>query len=392
MIIVSDPKKSFVNRVTQSVSTNGLVHSERLGELERTLRDHDGEVDVVVLGPNHPTPEVLDSVSRLEEVAGRIGIVLVTPDVSPPVLQAALRAGLRDVIAFPLEGDQLHEAIERAREHTEHFRDHGAVPEREDGSGRRVITVFSTKGGCGKSMVATNLAVLLAEETGEEVVLLDFDLQSGDLAIMLQLLPAWTVHDAAENLDRLDAEALRGYLTEHKAGFKLLAAPVDPSQADAVGPRAIHRIVDLARDEFPYVIIDTPPLFTDEVLAALDESDECVLITSMDVPSIKNLKLALQTLAKLGLGRDRVHLALNRADSDVGLRIQDVEKSIGTTVDVSLPSSRDVPLSVNRGVPIALARKRSPIVAALSELVERVRIPAAAEESPEGRRGFLRRS
>jgi pilus assembly protein CpaE len=234
----------------------------------------------------------------------------------------------------------------------------------------KVITVFSSKGGCGKSFVSSNLAVALAQKTGHEVAMVDLDLQFGDLAIMLQLFPARTIYDAAQNLDRLDADALKGYLTPHRGQVFLLAAPLEPGLSETISAESVAKIIRLMKHNYKYVIVDTPPSFTDHVLAALDESDESVLITSMDVPSIKNLKLSLQTLELLGFGRDRIRLVLNRADSKVGLRVQEVEKTLGTRIDVSIPSSREVPLSINRGTPLILEDPRSPVVAAIMKLVE----------------------
>jgi pilus assembly protein CpaE len=234
----------------------------------------------------------------------------------------------------------------------------------------KVITVFSSKGGCGKSFVSTNLAVALAQKTGEEVALIDLDLQFGDLAIMLQLFPARTIYDAAQNLDRLDADALKGYLTPHRGQVFLLAAPLEPGLSETISAESVAKIIRLMKRLYKYVIIDTPPSFTDHVLAALDESDESVLITSMDVPSIKNLKLSLQTLELLGFGRDRIRLILNRADAKVGLRVQEVEKTLGTRIDVPIPSSREVPLSINRGTPLILEDPKSPVVSSIMRLVD----------------------
>lgn len=393
MIILADPQRTFLDQVVQRLgSQNGIVRTERFGELDRFVREHGDQVEVAVIGPNFDADLAMDEAIRLRGSAD-IGVVLIAKEATPELLHRALRAGLHDVLELPFASEDLQAAVQRAREYVQQRRGRTQDVAVEPSSDHRVITVFSTKGGCGKSVVASNLAVLLARQSGEDVALVDLDLQSGDLAIMLQLLPAWTLYDAAENVDRLDAEAVRGYMTEHRSGVKLLAAPVDPAHADAVTPKAVHRILGLLRDEYPYVVVDTPPMFTDQVLAALDENDECVLVTSMDVPSIKNLKLALQTLEKLGLERDRLQLLLNRADSNVGLRLHEVEKSIGTHVDVALPSSRDVPLSVNQGVPLALERRKSPIVEPLTKLADRIHANRVDDPATTGGRlrGLLRR-
>ena len=211
--------------------------------------------------------------------------------------------------------------------------------------------------------------MLLAQEADRKVVLVDLDLQSGDLAIMLQLMPALSLYDASQNIDRLDPQALAGYLTPHGSGVQLLAAPLEPSVAEAVTADAVARLLEMLQSTFDVVIVDSPAFFTDQVLAAFDVSDEIILVGSMDVPSVKNLRLALTTLAQLGHGRERIRTVLNRADSNVGLRTSEVEKSLDTPIDVQIPSSRDVPLSVNQGIPLAHSKPRSPVVGAIRELL-----------------------
>jgi pilus assembly protein CpaE len=212
-----------------------------------------------------------------------------------------------------------------------------------------MVSVFSTKGGCGKSLVASNLAVLAAERLKQPTALVDLDLQSGDLAIMFQVMPALSIYDAALDADRLDEQALEGYFTGHRSGVSLLAAPLEPSLAEQVEPEGVKAILDLLPAMFPLTIVDGPPLFTDQMLFALDVSDDIILVGSMDVPSIKNLKLAISTITQLGHPREQLKIVLNRADSKVGLRTNEVEKSLGVEIDVQIPSSRDVPLSINQG-------------------------------------------
>jgi pilus assembly protein CpaE len=178
--------------------------------------------------------------------------------------------------------------------------------------------------------------------------------------------------EAAANVERLDVESLPGYMTPHKSGLHLLAAPLEPGLAETIQPSATQRILRLLRQSFDIVVIDTPALFTEHVLAALDESDECIFMTSLDVPSIKNTKLALQTLEMLGVGKERIRLLLNRADAQVGLRVQEVERMLGARVATQIPSSREVPLSINQGTPLALADPRSGVTVALRELAESV--------------------
>jgi pilus assembly protein CpaE len=375
MIVLADPDRRFQARVSDALARkDDLTVVDSVMLLDKVLHDKAGQVTVVVLGPNLGMEESLEVSRRVQTAMQAVSVVLVANALTPDVLQQAIRGGVRDVLPAAFTTAQMVDTVSRAEGLSMQIAGHvGQVGPATDVGGPgdgKVITVFSSKGGCGKSFVSTNLAVALAQKTGEEVALIDLDLQFGDLAIMLQLFPARTIYDAAQNLDRLDADALKGYLTPHRGQVFLLAAPLEPGLSETISAESVAKIIRLMKRNYKYVIIDTPPSFTDHVLAALDESDESVLITSMDVPSIKNLKLSLQTLELLGFGRDRIRLILNRADSKVGLRVQEVEKTLGTRIDVSVPSSREVPLSINRGTPLILEDPRSPVVAQILRLVE----------------------
>jgi pilus assembly protein CpaE len=392
MIVLADSDRGFHSRVLEQLGRRDeLLTVDGLPQLENLLGQRGAEVAVVMLGPNLPPEEALRLTQRLQLTSPDISVVFVASTLSSDLLQAALRAGVRDVLPDSFTPQQLIDTVTRAEMLSRQMRDRtgGPEPDKETAE-HKIITVFSSKGGCGKSFLASNLAILLAQQTGKEVAMVDLDLQFGDLAIMLQLFPARTIYDAAQNLDRLDADALRGYLTPHRNLVHLLAAPLEPGLSETISAEAVQKIMRLLKQTYSYVIVDSPPSFTDHVLGALDESDECVLVTSMDVPSIKNLKLALQTLELLGFGRDRIRLVLNRADSKVGLRVQEVEKTLGTSVDVAIPSSREVPLSINRGTPLVTEDPRSPVVAAISKLVESIGIAKAAHEKSGGRRLFGR--
>lgn len=392
MIIITDPDRSFRNHVTKGATGFGDCQGfESTAELEHALAmAPNGTAAVVIFGPGVALDDALETATWLQGRSSPVSTLLVTTGFSAEVLHAAMRAGMTDVLADSFTPEQLHEAVQRSLGMASRLV--GSPAAIGSSTKSKIVTVFSTKGGSGKSVIASNLAMLLAESTGERVALVDLDLQSGDLAIMLQMLPAWTIYDAAENLGRLDGDALEGYLTPHRSGVSLLAAPLEPALAETVSAQAVQTILYLLAERFAYVIVDGPALFTDQVIAALDISHETILTASLDVPSVKNLKLALQTFTKLGIGRERIHLVLNRADSKVGLRLQEVEKSLGTQIDVAIPSSRDVPLSINQGAPLALESKRSAVVASIQKLADRVQIDTQPTKADRARRSLLGRN
>lgn len=386
MIVLADPDPRFQSRVSEHVGRGGdLIVVDNRAQLEKTLADKGNRVNVIIIGPNFDAEDAFGVAEQIQGTGLGLSVVLVTGSVTSDVLQRALRAGVRDVLPATFSAAQLQEVVARGEQLAAQIRGSQAAapaeePEKTD---HKVLTVFSSKGGCGKSFVASNLAIALAQRTGDKVAMVDLDLQFGDLAIMLQLFPARTIFDASQSLDRLDSEAIIGYLTPHRSNVSLLAAPLEPGLSETVSADAVGTIIRLLKETFKYVVIDSPPSFTDHVLAALDESDECILMTSMDVPSIKNMKLSLQTLQLLGFGRDRIRLVLNRADSRVGLTVQAVEKTLGTTVDVSIPSSRDVSVSINRGSPLIIDNPKSPVVASIVRMLEFVGVQAREPEGHE---------
>ena len=387
MILVIEPnpdtRSSIVDRLPDP---EPIAEVDSLEEAEETTERLAASISCLVLGPSLERTAALAFAEKVGQ-RGAIGALLVAPTLESQVLREALRAGVDDVLTLDAETGEWEESIARARSRAASERQHRRVDEELGPTRGRLVSVFSTKGGCGKSVVATNLAVLSRERTGQPVGLVDLDLQSGDMAIMLQLMPALSVYDAAQSVHHLDAEAMQGYLTPHSSGVSLLAAPMEPSLADQVTATSIQTILELLRSIFPLTIVDGPPLFTDQMLAALDVSDEIVLVGSMDVPSIKNLKMAIRTLQQLGHPRDRLRVVMNRADSKVGLRSTEVEKSLGVEIDVEIPSSRDVPLSINQGTPLAISRPKSPVVAAIAELVPEL----VSVDEDTGERGRFRR-
>jgi pilus assembly protein CpaE len=339
---------------------------------------------VVVIGPGIARADALLFAGQAERDARGVATLITATSLQADLLREALRSGVADVLTVDATDDEWRDALKLAHERSATSAVY--VDPREHARGR-VVAVFSTKGGTGKSFISCNLAAIAAQRF-EKAALVDLDLHSGDVALMYQMMPALTVHDVAAASDSLDEQAMRGYLIEHGSGVSVLAAPQDLTYADEVLPEAITAIVRQLAEMFPVVVIDGPPVFTDQMLAALDVADEIVVVGAMDVPTIKNLNLALATLIRLGQPREKLRVVLNRADSRVGLNIAEVEKSLGTTIDVEIPSSRDVPLSINEGTPITLTRPRSSVSHALNRLADVV-LPATSSRGRGSR--FLRR-
>jgi pilus assembly protein CpaE len=226
------------------------------------------------------------------------------------------------------------------------------VLEDEEPAGPAVtITVASATGGCGKTFLATNLAYLLAQGTDKRVAMIDLDVQFGELVPTLQLKPQASLCDVT--IDELGYADVSGAMTPHPSGFDVLAAPPDPVAADSLAPGTARAAVLALRESYDYVIVDTPPTLNEVVLDAFDVSDHLVVLATLDVPSIRNMKVFLSTLERLRIRQDGVHLVLNKAERGVGLTSGDIQNLLGRTWDLELPYDREVSRSVNLGLAVS---------------------------------------
>jgi len=327
--------------------------------------------DCVVLGPSVDQQDVFALAEEMRLRRPSLGVVMVRRRIDTAVLSDALRAGVREVVQERDLGG-LATAVRRQREIAARLReqiDSGGEGDTQQQRGQ-VITVFSAKGGCGKTTLATNIATSLAESGKGSVALVDLDLAFGDVAIALQLFPTHTIADAVAIGEDLDGPALASLLTNHRSGLQALVAPMEPSAAEHITTPLVSHILDILREDFDYVVVDTPPALDDHVLAAFDHSNVVALLATLDIPALKNLKLTLETLDLIGFPRDRLKIVLNRSDSKVGLSLSEVEKTLRAPIVAQIPSSRDVPASTNRGVAIVSDDPKSPVSIAIRAFID----------------------
>jgi pilus assembly protein CpaE len=340
---------------------------------------------VVVFGPGLADGSGLADIERFTRARPDAGAILVAAELSTSLLQQALRSGVRDVLGAPTEATSLTESVERVARTLTML---PTVPTSADDDAQlgRVITISSTKGGSGKSVVATNLAIALARRSSRPVVLVDADLQFGDVAVMLRLVTPHTLVDAVSAGGRLDAQFLQSLLVRHEpSGLLVLPAPLEPSFAERVTGSDMTRILEILRSFCAFVVIDTPAQFNDVVIALIEHSDDILMVAGLDIPNIKNTKLGLQTLRLLEVGEEKLTLLLNRADSKVQLDVGEVERTLGLRAGCLVPSDVVVPQSVNKGVPVVLDAPRSEVARAFEGLAER--FGGAAVSPPPARKG-----
>ncbi|HEV2929918.1 MAG TPA: P-loop NTPase, partial [Propionibacteriaceae bacterium] len=367
-VLIVEPHDGYATWLATALSglTDRVVRAADPDEGMAAVAAEGRDVLAAIFGPSLSDRDALALAGALQQGAPDVSVLLIRRQESGELIRQALRVGVKDVLSSASDENAVRGAAARAIEIARTLRGRlgggGAPTDPSRGGGRdpgRVVTVFSSKGGCGKTFLSTNLAVALGRN-GAEVALVDLDLHFGDVAIMLHLVPSHTIYDATQS-PGLDALTLKSFLTHHDAGIWTLVAPTEPTVADTINPGTIASILKLLRSAFDYGVIDTPPAFSEPVLGAFDESDWLVMLATLDVPSIKNLKLTLQTMELLHFPKNRIRVVVNRADSKVGLRLPDVEKLLSSPVDTTIPSSRSVPLSVNKGSPIMLEEPKGPV-------------------------------
>lgn len=367
VVEADEPRRTRLVAQVTAAATLGAF--ETAGELTDKLAD--GRPAVVVFGPSLADQAGFVAVRTLAEEHPEIGVVLVAEELTTELLQLALRAGVRDALTLAESETTLGASVERVgRAMVALAARPGAERAVRPG---RVIVSFSTKGGVGKSILATNLSVALAQRSARPVVLVDADLQFGDVAVLLGIPPERTVVDAAAAIDSEDPDLMRQLVMRHPAsGLLVLPAPVEPSTADQVKPEQMIAVVEALKMIAGHVVIDMPPHFDDFVLALIDVADEVLLVASLDIPSIKNLKVGMQTLDLLSLAGPKLKLVLNRANARVKLDVKEVERALGLEAKYPIPSDIAVPQAVNRGVPVVLDSPRSPAARALEQIAESV--------------------
>ncbi len=344
------------NGEAASALREGMTTLDAFELAELAGRDHAEPLDVAVLvheGESEPREEL----AQLREHSGA-PVVLATTAPSSGLVRWALDAGIADVLPLPAGRESVLFVIEKAAQ---------TARQAELGGDGRVVTVFSPKGGSGKSVVSTNLAVAAATHAGKKTLLIDLDLQFGDAAIMLGLAPDNTVRELLGTPAALDGEKLGVYTERHSSGVDVLPAPMSPEDAELVGEEAIRTLLQVARESYDLVVVDTAPFFYGPMLATLDQTDQLLLLCNPDVPTLKNVRLTLKTLELLSFPEDRLRIVLNRASANLMDR-GDVEAALDRNVDWVLPLDPSVPLAVNGAKPAVLAQPDAPFGVAMLEL------------------------
>ncbi len=339
---------------------------------------HPAFVDVLVLGPGVPLEQALHLAVEFEVQRPEVAVLLVARP-TPDVVLSAMRAGIRDVVEPEADAAAISVLLHRAVRSAAIRRQALGAGDQQGSGGPtgRVIAVVSPKGGAGKTTVASNLAVGLAATAPHGTVLVDLDLQFGDVASALSITPEHSVSDVVHGPAHRDTMVLKSFLSAHPTGLYALCAPSSPDTAEQTTADDIAHLLEQLASQYRFVVVDTSPGLSDHTLAAMDKASDFVFVSGMDVPSVRGMRKELDVLTELGLFPLTRHLVLNAADPRSGVSLQDVEAALGISVDVIVPASRAVRLSTNQGIPLMQRKSRDPASKALRKLVARFAAPVA---------------
>lgn len=365
-------------------------------------------VEVLIVDLEIEGADPLEVASKLRSTTPSLGIVFTGYSPTVDDLRHAMQAGADDFIPKPLETDIVADSIKTVMNRVERRRQQMAASDSAGGGpvASKVVAVYSPQGGVGKSMLAANLAVVLARESGRPTVLVDLNLQFGDIDLMLNIAPERTIAAVIQRMNQLDPDLMESFLTLHEvSNLKVLAAPARPEYADTITVFVVEKILQVLRERHTYVIIDTPSFLQDTTLTALDHSDEIILLTALDLLALHNTKTALAMMQKLRYGPEKVKLVLNRSNADVGISPEDVEHTLEYDISAFIPSDGRVAVtSVNEGEPFVLSQPKTQIAQSIRRIAYQVmdREEEFLDEAPEidtgvqrggggGFLGFMRR-
>lgn len=354
-----------------------VVTSNNVLDVVEQVRE-EGPFDVLVAGPVFDSHAGMARLAQLRSAGAVPATVLALGPNPKASLHDIVRSGAVELVEYPATKRQLSMALQRAFDISDLTQatagpiipvtSTSMVVERPQFA--EVFTVASSSGGCGKTFYAVNLAYYLAAQTGQRVCLVDLDLQFGEVSTALHLRPRFTISDllSREPVDEEDLDQhVEEYLEEHELGFSVLAAPFTPAEADMIAPKDVYKVMGALKKRFDYIVVDTPAQLSEVVLAAFDHSTRVLCMVTLDLPSIRNMRVFLSTLDKLRINSDSVGVVLNKVEDDVGINIADVQEVLDNRIVSTLPYSREVSRSINKGKPALVSAANSDIGRRLAE-------------------------
>lgn len=328
--------------------------------------------DIVLMSVNLPLVDGFECAKKIARVAPYIGVILIGANETVQIIKQAMQSGASDFLEVPVSKTRLQKSISTIfiikQQQKKHFVDYpNIVPRREP----KVVAVFSSKGGVGKTVIATNIAVALKMLTREDVLLMDLDLQFGDVADLLNITPKITIKNLIEDKDNLDNNEMGKYLSNHESGISILAAPEQPEDADLVGVKDVKDLVVLFKKNFDYIVIDLPPLFNEVTLGAIEIADQVFMITTLEVPTLKNIKGGLGILKRIEYPDGKITLVVNRFVSKREINGPDINKYLDVSDIYYIDDNPElVSSSINLGEPVVLKYKETMVARQIISLAK----------------------
>ncbi|MDP4092182.1 MAG: response regulator [Bacillota bacterium] len=329
--------------------------------------------DIILMDINMP---VMDGIKATEEITlsrPEVTVIIMSVQGEQEYLKKAMSAGARDFISKPFSSEVLINTIISAHEMQRKRKEHLVVSGAEELVRSKVITVFSTKGGVGKTTIASNLAVSLARLTKKKVALVDLDLQFGDIAIMLNVAVKNTINDVIKEAAQLDSELMEDYLINHFSGVRILPAPLKPEYAEYITSSHVDKIIKLLKEKYHYIIVDTSASFHETVLMSLDMADTILFVSTQDLPTIKNVKSGMDVMDSLHYPPEKINIILNKASEQFGIKYKDFENTLKRKIWAYIPEdSQTVVTSANKGFPFVMTRTETKVAKAIIDMANKI--------------------
>jgi pilus assembly protein CpaE len=360
--------------------------------------------DVVLMDINMPDMDGIAATEQLTAAAPGSAVVMMSVQGEADYLRRSMLAGAREFLVKPFSSDELTASIRQVSSREREKASRIGIPvattagsnNGAGSDGGQVVAVFSPKGGVGRTTVAVNVAVAAASELGKRVVLMDGSFQFGDVGVLLNLNPkSNSIADLVPILESGEVDSINTFVVDHTSGLRVLLAPPSPETAETITPTIVKQVLELLRSSHDLVIVDCTAFFNDTTLAILDAADVILTMLSLEITSIKNMRLFLEVAEQLGYESTKVRLVLNRADSTLGIRVADVEHSIGRKIDETIVSDgRSVVYALNRGIPFFVSNREAQVSQdilrlAKSVIGDRVEVAATAERGKSNQKKSL---
>lgn len=367
-VVIVDDSLETRNNIKMLLSFEKRI--EIIGEAENgdeaVFIAKEARPDIILMDINMP---VKDGIKATEEITYSVPestVIIMSVQGEQEYIKKAMSAGARDFLNKPFTGDELNRTILKTYEIESKRREFSSITKSNEEIKSTVITVFSTKGGVGKTTIASNLAVGIARSTKKRVALIDLDLQFGDIAIMLNVSVKNTISDLIKDINQLDRELMEDYLVTHFSGVRVLPAPIKPEYAEYITASHLERIVNVLKENYHYIIIDSSASFHETVLSALDQSDKILFVSTLDLPTIKNVKSGLDIMETLHYPKEKIKIILNKASEQFGIKYKDFENTLKHPIWSYIPEdSQTVITSANKGFPFVMTRMETKVAKAL---------------------------